>query len=273
MFKLVLCHRIQAQVSDHALHDHWRKARSALVRELQPALRYDSYGQTHQSSRLNFVYLSLLVSRSRLVTWLLAEKKLSQTRPVGSNEHWDVTDEFEYSSQESLVQAIMSEAGAAAAGRLLKDQASFVRQTAVVIAEEFVDAPDPAPQPVDLRVNFFLRRRPELTRGEMLAYWGDTHKRLVLSLQSAVAYRAYNQLHVRSALDFTAVVQHFGDSNTEEYDGVAELCFTNPSVLAKGIFNPRTELANFELVKNETGFIDHQRSVLIYGYHDRIFPP
>ena len=68
----------------------------------------------------------------------------------------------------------MSEAGAAAAGRLLKDQASFVRQTAVVITEEFVDAPDPAPQPLDLRVDFFLRRRPELTRDEMLAYWGET---------------------------------------------------------------------------------------------------
>ena len=59
---------------------------------------------------------------------------------------------------------------------------------------------------------------------------------------------------------------------TEEYDGVAELCFTNQWVLAKGIFNPRTELANFELVKNETGFIDHHRSVLVYGNHYRIFP-
>jgi hypothetical protein len=272
VFKLVLCHRIQARVGNHALHDHWRQARSALVRELQPALRYDSYGQTHQSSRLDFVYLSLLFSRSRLVTSLLAVKKLSQTPPVGSNEHWDVTDEFEYSSQESLVQAIMSEAGAAAAGRLLKDQASFVRQTAVVITEEFVDAPDPAPQPLDLRVDFFLRRRPELTRDEMLAYWGETHKQLVLSLQSPLEYRAYNQLHVRSALDFTTVTQRFGGGNTEEYDGVAELCFTNQWVLAKGIFNPRTELANFELVKNETGFIDHQRSVLVYGNHYRIFP-
>ena len=272
MFKLVLCHRIQAGVGNQALHDHWRQARSALVRELQPALRYDSYGQTHQSSRLNFVYLSMLVSRSRLVTSLLATKALSQTQPVGGNERWDVTDEFEYSSQESLVQAIMSEAGSEAAGRLVKDQASFVRQTAVVIAEEFVDAPDPAPQPIDLRTDFFLRRRPEQTRDEMLAYWGKNHKQLFLSLQSALEYRGYNQLHVRSAPDLTTVAKRFGGSNMEEYDGVAEVCFTNQWVVVKGIFNPRTELANFKLVKNETGFIDHQRSVLVYGYHYRMFP-
>jgi len=272
MFKLVLCHRKQAQVGTHAFHDRWREVRSGLVRELQPALRYASYGQTHQSSRLGFLYLSLVFLRSQLVTSLLAAKKLSQTRPVGNNERWDVTDEFEYSSQESLIQAIMSEAGAAAAGRLLKDQASFVRQTAVVVAEEFVDAPDPAPQPRDLRTDFFLRRRPGLTRDEMLAYWGESHKQLVLSLQSALEYRAYNQLHVRSALDLTTVAQRFGGGNAEEYDGVAELCFTNQRLLVKGIFNPRTEFANLKLVKNETGFIDHQRSVLVYGYHYRIFP-
>ena len=122
------------------------------------------------------------------------------------------------------MQAIMSEAGSEAAGRLVKDQASFVRQTAVVIAEEFVDTPDPAPQPIDLRTDFFLRRRPEQTRDEMLAYWGENHKQLFLSLQSALEYRAYNQLHVRSAPDLTTVAKRFGGSNTEEYDGVAEVC-------------------------------------------------
>jgi len=141
-----------------------------------------------------------------------------------------------------------------------------------VIAEEFVDAPDPAPQPRDLRTDFFLRRRPELTREEMLAYWGDSHKQLFLSLQSVLEYRAYNQLHVRSVLDLATVAQRFGGGDAEEYDGVAEVCFTNQWLLVKGIFNPRTAFANFKLVKNETEFIDHRRSVLVYGYHYRVFP-
>ena len=141
-----------------------------------------------------------------------------------------------------------------------------------MIAEEFVDAPDPAPQPRDLRTDFFLRRRPELTREEMLAYWGDSHKQLFLSLQSVLEYRAYNQLHVRSVLDLATVAQRFGGGDAEEYDGVAEVCFTNQWLLVKGIFNPRTAFANFKLVKNETEFIDHRRSVLVYGYHYRVFP-
>jgi hypothetical protein len=52
MFKLVLCHRKQAQVGNHAFHDHWRQVRSALVRELQLDLRYNSYGLSiYQFSR------------------------------------------------------------------------------------------------------------------------------------------------------------------------------------------------------------------------------
>ena len=274
MYKLVLCHRIKTGVGYDEFHEHWRGARSTLIVGLQTALGYSSYAQTHQTSRLNPVYLSVLSSRSRLVTSLLATKKLPPPadRLMRSEERWDVTDEFLFSSKDAMLQALRAEAGGAAAQRLVEDQAPRVRRTEVVISEEFVAAPDPAPAPKEARTVFFLRRRPEMTREEMLGYWGDSHKKTVLSVQSALKYRAYNQLHVRSAPEFAAIVQQFRGAAAEEFDGVAELCFTSQWDLVKGIFNPLTELANFKLVKDETNFIDGGRSALVLGNHYR-FPP
>jgi hypothetical protein len=275
MFKLVLCHRIKSGVSSGDLHDHWRQARSTLVLGFQSALGYSSYGQTHQSCRLNPLYLSILLTRSRLVTSLLATKKLPP-RPVDSRlsleERWDVTDEFLYPSKDSMVQALASDAGTAAARRLAENQTEWVRRTVVVTAEELVVAPDPAPASKDVRTVFFLRRRPELTREEMLGYWGDNHKRLALSVQSALKYRAYNQLHVRSGPELVAVAQKFEGASAEEFDGVAEICFTSQWDLVKGILNPATERANLKLAKDETNFVDGQRSVLVFGNRYR-FPP
>ena len=275
MFKLVLCHRIKSGVSSGELHGHWRQARGALVLGLQSALGYSSYGQTHQSCRLNPLYLSVLLTRSRLVTSLLATKKLPPP-PVDSRlrseERWDVTDEFLYPSKDSMLQALASEAGSAAARRLVEDQSLLVRRTEVVTAEELVVAPDPAPASKDVRTVFFLRRRPELTREEMLGYWGDNHKRLALSVQSALNYRAYNQLHVRSGPELTAVVHEFEGASAEEFDGVAEICFTSQWDLVKGVLNPATEWANLKLARDETNFIDGQRSVLVFGNHYRFLP-
>ncbi len=190
---------------------------------------------------------------------------------MGSEEHWDVTDELLFASKDAMVQALTSEAGTAAARRLVEDHTPRVRRTEVVTSEEFVAAPDPAPGPMDARTVFFLRRRPEMTREEMLGYWGDSHKKTVLSLQSNLKYRAYNQLHVRSAPELTAVAQRFEGAAAEEYDGVAELCFTSQWELVKGVFSITTESANLKLVKDETNFVDGQRSDLVLGNHYR-FP-
>ncbi len=274
MYKLVLCYRIKSGLGYGEFHDHWRQVRSALVLELQPALGYSSYAQLHQSCRLNPLYLSVLLTRSRLITSLLATKKMVPRQPnsrMRCEERWDVTDEFLFPSKDAMVQALMSEAGTAAARRLVEDQAPRVRRTEVVTSEEFVAAPDPGPAPMDARTVFFLRRRPDLTRQEMLGYWGESHKRLVLSLQNDLKYRAYNQLHVRSAPELAAVAQRFESSAAEEFDGVAELCFTSLWDLVKGVFSPVTELANLKLVKDETNFVDGQHSELVLGTHYR-FP-
>ena len=269
MYKLVLCHRIKAGLDHNKFHDHWQRVRSALVLQLHSAMGYSSYEQTHASSRLNPLYLSILLSRSRLVTSLLASNKLPPNSSPDREERWDVTDEFGFASVDALVQAFLSDAGGETAQRLIEDQAPWVRRTAVVTAEEFIDAPDPAPAPVETRTTFFLRRRPDLTRDQMLSYWGTTHKQLVLSLQADLKYRAYNQLHARSIPDSAAVAQRLQASPGEEFDGVAELCFTNEWVVLGGIFNPRTEVANLKLVKNELNFMNEQRSELVFGNHYR----
>jgi hypothetical protein len=273
MYKIMLCHRIKTGLGNAEFHDHWREKRSRLVLELQQPLGYTAYAQTHQLSRLNLLYLAIRATRSRPVAALLATKSPApgpapdpHTR---SEERWDVVDEFLFPSKEALLQALTSAAGVDAARRLIEDHAPRVRRTAVVTAEEFVASADPAPQSPEIRTVFFLRSRRDMTRAEMLGYWGTGHKRLVLSVLGDLKCRAYNQLHVRSAPDLSDVVERFGGSAGEEFDGVAELSFRSQWDLVLGLFNPWTQVANLKLARDETKFVDGQRSELVFGKHYR----
>ena len=271
MYKILLCHRRKKGLKYGRFHAYWKEQRSRLVLDFQADLGYSRYAQLHQSRRSNLIYLGIRASRSRPVIVLLsvlqgmAAPRKDRDRHTRREERWDVVDELWYPSKEALVDALTSEAGAEAARRLVEDQSTYVRRTAVVTAEEFVAVDDPALPFPRLRNAFFLRSRPGMTREEMLARWGSSHKKLFLSLQRALKYREYEQLHVRSAPELSAVVQNLGGSAGAEFHGVAGLSFSGQASLAFGFLNPWTEVANLRLVRDEMNFIDHQRSVLVYG--------
>lgn len=271
MYKILLCHRRKKGLGYHKFHTHWRESRSRLVLDLHAELGYSQYAQLHQVRRINLLYQGIRFTRSSVVTALLSAiqgkrvRKSQRDRHTQREERWDVVDELWYPSREALVEALTSEAGVDAARRLVEDNTPWVRRTAVVTAEEFVAAADPEPHFPRISTMFCLRARPGMTREEMLAYWGETHKQLVLSLQHALRYRGYDQLHVRSAPELSAVVEKLGGSAGEEFDGVAELAHGSQWELVLGFFNPRTQLANLKLVQDEINFIDGQRSALVFG--------
>lgn len=271
MYKIILCHRRKKGCGYAEFHAHWREQRGRLVLGLQAELGYSSYAQMHQAHRTNLLYQAIRASRGRLVIGLLSLKqgrKVPQLNPdqdTRREEQWDVMDEFWYPTRESLVQAVTAKTGIDAARRLAEDHAPWVRRTAVIIGEEFVMAADRGLSSMRTRVAFCLRSRPDMTREEMLTYWGGHHKKLFLSLQNSLKYHAYQQLHVHGAPEFSDIVANLGGSTGEEFNGVAGLTFGSQWELALAFLNPWSQLANLKVIQDETNFIDHQRSVLVFG--------
>ena len=271
MYKLLICHRSVPDLSYRQFHTHWLKQRSSLVLKLKSQLGYTQYRQLHQLPRTNLLYNGILLTRSPLVTGLLAAKapenvsSQANSRHIQQSESWDVIEQFWYPSQEALVTNLMTQQGKEAAQQLVADQGSSVASTTVITAEEFViDKPASLSFP---RINnmFLLRSPRDMTRETMLNYWITEHKALVQSKQSALRYRAYDQLHVRSSPELSVVVETLGGQVSEEFDGIAVLVYGRQWELLQGFLDLRTQFANLQLVKDETTFIDHRRSVLVFG--------
>ncbi len=275
MYKLLLCHRSILDLSYRQFHTHWLKQRSSLVLKLKSQLGYTQYRQLHQLPRTNLLYNGILLTRSPLVTSLLAAKAPEKTKSLQSQqpERWDVIEQFWYPSQEALVTNLMTQQGKEAAQQLVADQGSSVASTTVITTEEFViDKPASLSFP---RINnmFFLRSPGDMTRETMLNYWSTEHKELVQSKQSALRYRAYDQLHVRSSPDLSTVVETLGGRvSLEEFDGIAVLIYGRQWELFQGFLDLRTQFANLQLVKDETTFVDHQSSVLVFGREYQFSP-
>ncbi len=271
MYKVILCHRRRESVAQRKLRTHWRDSRSRLVADLRAELGYSRYAQVHQLSRRNLLYLGIRATRSWLVTTFLSlfrgrkPRRLPRDRHTQREERWDVIDEFWYPSRQALITALTSRGGVDGLRRLIDDHAPLVRRTAVITAEEFVAAEDPGQRSSRIIALFCLRSLPGMTRGMMLHHWGTSHRELVLSLKRALKYRAYHQMHVRSDAGLQDVVDNLGGSAGQEFDGVAALAYRSQWGLILGFVDPRTQIANLKLVRDEITFIDGQRSALVFG--------
>jgi hypothetical protein len=193
---------------------------------------------------------------------------LFRDRGTEREEQWDLVEAFWYPSREALLHALTSQAGAEAGSQLAADGKRWVRRTAVITAEVFVANEDSTLRYPRIVTLFCLRALSSMTREQMLDYWGTSHKKLVMSLRSALKYRKYDQLHVRSAPELTTAVENLGGSAGEEFDGVAALAYGSQWELVRGLVNPRTQFANLKLVKDEVTFIDGTRSALVFGRED-----
>lgn len=269
MYELLLCHRRSRRTGRGAFRDHWRSHRASLVAALKDQLGYDGYVQLHRSSRLNILYLGILASRS----WPLAALfSVIQGLPLPSwrsrtdriDERWDAVEIFRYESRAALVAALTAPAGLAAAARLSADALGFVRHSVAVVADVLPAYDDPAlpwPRTVTL---FCLRARPPMTRPAMLERWGGAHKALVQSLQLALGYRRYDQLHARETIEIVPAFKALGVS-AGSFDGVALLAYGSQWDLIRRLPSPATQIGNLKLVWDEVNFIDGKNSALVFG--------
>lgn len=271
MYKILLCHRRKKDRPHKAFHAYWRGERARLVLNLQNQLGFFRYVQVHQVRRWNLLYLGIRASRSWIVTALLGALqgrkvlRLRRDHHTQRDECWDLVEELSYSSKQALVDALTSASGINAAHRLAEDHIPHVRRTAIVVAESFAVGPFQEPHFPRVVTMFFLKSALGMTREQMLNYWETSHKKLVVSLHPSLKYSAYNQMHVRSGSDLSSLTESLRGSTGEPFDGVAELAYGSQSELALRFLNPLAQLANIKLIRDEVHFIDHQRSLLVFG--------
>lgn len=269
MYKLLVCHRRAAGLSREEFQRNWRGRRSQLVLDLRPRLGFVQYGQTHQVSRWNLLYQRARASRSWIVTAPFAALDGNTVPPPWADDRsakptdaWDVVEELAYPSEKAAAEALTSSAGSEAIRRLAEDQSSRTHRTVSFVTETHVPARAPESPVPQVSLLFFLRSREEMTRKEMLDYWETDHEELFLSLQDAMGYREYEQMHVRSP-PFS--VDPLGSRADESVDGIARITFADLWTMGLKGLHPAALLANVRLIRDETTFADLQRSTMALG--------
>jgi hypothetical protein len=268
--KLLLCHERRPTTSARRFHRHFREARSKLVRAERVPLGYIAYTQLHQSSRINPLYQGILLSRRPVFTALFAlAQKLPRPQGLGPDarraERWDVIEEFTYTSEKALVEALRSPDGLRAAAALVRDQRGVSSLSVVVVAESFAVIADPVPGAPRVKHMFFLRGLPSITRDQMLDYWGTRHKVLFAQYQRALRYSGYEQLHVRNSPRLDAIAKVLGGRELPGFDGVAGVTYPGESEIALDFISPTSHAANLRLVQDEVRFIHGPASSFVYG--------
>lgn len=273
---IVLCYRRRRGLRRGKLKSHWRQNRVGLTRRLQQHLGFSAYTQIHRSSRINPLYLGICLSRSWPVAALFS---LVRRLPVpalvaphgGSDERWDIVEILSYSSPEAARDALTTASGMDALSALRDDAEPFVRNGIAVVAQRLTMTDDTSLRYPRTVTMFLLRPRPGLGREAMLEYWKTDHRSLVESLTAAMGHRIYRQLHVAGEDAGQAnLLGAFGARMPVPYSGIAYLAYNSQWSLLWRLFDPRLQIANLRLVKDEVGFIDLGSSWLVFGTEETL---
>jgi uncharacterized protein (TIGR02118 family) len=122
-----------------------------------------------------------------------------------------------------------------------------------------------------IKLVYSLRRRPELTREEFQEYWREQHGPLVARHADALRIRRYVQTHARSSEPAAAQSAARG-SETDAYDGQAELWWDGLDELVAAVSTPDGRQAAIELLEDERRFIDLEHSPLWIGEEHTVLP-
>lgn len=118
-----------------------------------------------------------------------------------------------------------------------------------------------------VKLVFCLRRRPDMSPEEFLAYWFEQHGPLVRSHAQALRIRRYVQLHPTDESP-AALALRATRGGPEPFDGVAELWFDSEDDIIAAAGSEEARAAATALLEDERRFIDLERSP-IWLYTER----
>jgi len=125
-----------------------------------------------------------------------------------------------------------------------------------------------------IRLNYFLRRLPNLSLEAFQEYWLEKHAVLLTKHASALRVRRYVQAHALPDDPLGEMMQQIYGTGGEPYDGVAELWWKSPQDLAEALGTSEGQQGAAELLEDERRFVDFSRSSLWFGVDmPQINPP
>lgn len=106
-----------------------------------------------------------------------------------------------------------------------------------------------------IKLTFCLKRLPGLSREEFQTYWRERHAPLVQRHAKTLRIARYVQSHTLREGSAQALAQPRG-SDGQDYDGVAELWWTDMASFAAAAQTDEGRAAGQELLDDEARFID-----------------
>lgn len=106
-----------------------------------------------------------------------------------------------------------------------------------------------------IKLTFCLKRLPSLSREEFQAYWRETHAPLVKRHAKVLGIARYVQSHTLPEGTAHALAEPRG-STGQDYDGVAELWWTDMESFAAAGQTEAGRAAGQLLLEDEARFID-----------------
>jgi len=113
-----------------------------------------------------------------------------------------------------------------------------------------------------IRLNYFLRRHPNLSLEEFQEHWLEEHAVLLTGHASALRVRRYVQAHTLPDDPSGEMMRQLYGTEGEPYDGVEELWWKSPQDLAAALETPEGQRGAEELLEDERRFVDFSRSCL-----------
>lgn len=272
MHTIVLCHQRPRSTSRKEFQRDWYTRRHHRVLDLQSALGFHRYRQSHQVSCWNPLYQITRATRSWAVTAPFSAQTGHPVRPPWKSDRpalpqpgWDVVETLTYPDAREMRETLTSTSGRKALGRLATDHTTHARHTLSLVASSHMAVRDPTPSFPQICFLFFLRPWPDETNQTLLDYWGTQHKDLFVSFQEILGYREYEQLHVEDEPEARRLIEPLDPPEAAPFAGIARVTYPNLRTLGLRSLAPSTLAANVKLVRDETTFADMQRSRLVLG--------
>ncbi len=120
-----------------------------------------------------------------------------------------------------------------------------------------------------IKLVYILKRHPDLTPEEFYQRWLEPHAPLVIEVSEAIKAVRYIQSHTVD----TPLNQQFADSRgmPPGFDGITEVWWNSMEDLIEGMSSPEGQEAYGRLLKDESEFIDLEKSYMFLTQEHVIF--
>lgn len=251
MIRLVHLLRRAQNLTKEAFANSWRDLHGPLVASVQNHLDIVRHLQIHPDPAGQGIDAQAAAARG------------------GMQPAFDGVAEYWWRSEEALGLALVSDAGASAAARLVESERQFVdlARSPMWFATEFPQVATSLHRPVArvrsdvMRLHFALRPPQSLSDEGARRYWLEAHGPLIRSHSAARGLIAYNQVHSLKTPLLASFTTPRG-TIVEPYLGHAESWFLRPS---RHEPPPEMRAAMEAAIEDEKKFIDWSRSTILVG--------